>query len=110
MDCYLALSTTLKNQKSFRVFVIKIDLKNLVLAIIFKLSDIWWAVQDLNLRPLPCKGNALPAELTARNKIRNTTLVRYQIYRNDVNFYRISQDERIKKFLRRLILELKQIS
>ena len=29
---------------------------------------VWWAVQDLNLRPLPCKGNALPTELTARRK------------------------------------------
>ena len=27
----------------------------------------WWAVQDLNLWPSPCKGDALPAELTARN-------------------------------------------
>ena len=25
----------------------------------------WWAVQGLNLRPLPCEGSALPAELTA---------------------------------------------
>lgn len=25
----------------------------------------WWAVQDLNLRPPPCEGGALPAELTA---------------------------------------------
>ncbi len=26
----------------------------------------WWAVQGLNLRPLPCEESALPAELTAR--------------------------------------------
>lgn len=26
----------------------------------------WWAKQDSNLRPLPCKGSALPAELFAR--------------------------------------------
>ncbi len=25
----------------------------------------WWAVQDLNLRPLACEASALPAELTA---------------------------------------------
>lgn len=25
----------------------------------------WWAVQDLNLRPPPCEGGALPAEPTA---------------------------------------------
>lgn len=28
---------------------------------------IWWAVQDLNLWHLPCKGSALPTELTAHN-------------------------------------------
>ena len=28
----------------------------------------WWAVQDLNLRPPPCEGDALPAELTAQRK------------------------------------------
>ncbi len=26
----------------------------------------WWAVQGLNLRPLPCEESALPTELTAR--------------------------------------------
>ncbi len=26
----------------------------------------WWAVQGLNLRPLPCEESALPAELTAQ--------------------------------------------
>ncbi len=29
----------------------------------------WWAVQDLNLRPPPCKGDALPTELTAQGMI-----------------------------------------
>ncbi len=28
----------------------------------------WWALQDSNLRPPPCKGGALPAELSARKK------------------------------------------
>jgi hypothetical protein len=27
----------------------------------------WWAKQDSNLRPLPCKGSALPTELFARH-------------------------------------------
>lgn len=27
---------------------------------------LWWTVQDLNLRHLPCKGSALPAELTVQ--------------------------------------------
>ena len=26
----------------------------------------WWAEQGSNLRPRPCKGRALPAELSAR--------------------------------------------
>ena len=26
-------------------------------------QGIWYSLQDLNLRPLPCKGNALPTEL-----------------------------------------------
>ena len=30
---------------------------------------IWWAVQDLNLWPPPCKGGAQPTELTARNSV-----------------------------------------
>ena len=29
----------------------------------------WWAMQGLNLRPHPCKGCALPAELIALRKI-----------------------------------------
>src|SRR5690606_42072455 len=28
------------------------------------LFKIWWVVQGSNLRPSPCKGDALPAELT----------------------------------------------
>ena len=28
----------------------------------------WWALQGSNLRPSPCKGDALPAELSARKK------------------------------------------
>ena len=28
--------------------------------------SLWWTVQDLNLRHLPCKGSALPAELTVQ--------------------------------------------
>ena len=28
----------------------------------------WWALQGSNLRPSPCKGDALPAELSARFK------------------------------------------
>ncbi len=27
---------------------------------------VWWVVQGSNLRPSPCKGDALPAELTTR--------------------------------------------
>jgi hypothetical protein len=27
----------------------------------------WWAVQDLNLRPLACEANALATELTAQD-------------------------------------------
>ena len=30
------------------------------------LFKIWWVVQGSNLRPSPCKGDALPAELTTR--------------------------------------------
>ena len=33
----------------------------------------WWAVQDLNLRPPPCEGDALPAELTARVRTASVT-------------------------------------
>ena len=29
----------------------------------------WWAEQGSNLRPRPCKGRALPAELSARARI-----------------------------------------
>src|SRR5690554_4366979 len=29
----------------------------------------WWVVQGSNLRPSPCKGDALPAELTTREKV-----------------------------------------
>jgi hypothetical protein len=29
-----------------------------------------WAVQDSDLWPLPCEGNALPTELTARTALR----------------------------------------
>ena len=28
----------------------------------------WWVVQGSNLRPSPCKGDALPAELTTRHR------------------------------------------
>src|SRR5690554_8036027 len=28
----------------------------------------WWVVQGSNLRPSPCKGDALPAELTTREE------------------------------------------
>ena len=28
----------------------------------------WWALQGSNLRPSPCKGDALPAELSARER------------------------------------------
>src|SRR5262249_28238101 len=30
---------------------------------------LWWAEQGSNLRPRPCKGRALPAELSARDRI-----------------------------------------
>ncbi len=34
-----------------------------------KRSDVkWWVVQGSNLRPSPCKGDALPAELTTRHR------------------------------------------
>ena len=32
------------------------------------LFKIWWVVQGSNLRPSPCKGDALPAELTTRHR------------------------------------------
>jgi hypothetical protein len=32
-------------------------------------EDWWWAEQGSNLRPQPCKGCALPAELSARVRI-----------------------------------------
>ena len=31
-----------------------------------RIRTVWWAVQDLNLWPPPCKGGAQPTELTAR--------------------------------------------
>jgi hypothetical protein len=31
-----------------------------------RLRNSWWAEQGSNLRPRPCKGRALPAELSAR--------------------------------------------
>jgi hypothetical protein len=34
---------------------------------IFQLFEVWWAVQDSNLRPPVCKTDALPTELTAPN-------------------------------------------
>lgn len=30
----------------------------------------WWVMRDLNSRPPPCKGDALPTELITRNKNR----------------------------------------
>src|SRR5919108_3217608 len=32
------------------------------------LEERWWAEQGSNLRPQPCKGRALPAELSARDR------------------------------------------
>ena len=29
-------------------------------------SNLWWVLQGSNLRPSPCKGDALPAELSTR--------------------------------------------
>ena len=35
----------------------------------FYQGELWWAVQDLNLRPLACEASALTTELTAPNHI-----------------------------------------
>ncbi len=37
------------------------------------LFKIWWVVQGSNLRPSPCKGDALPAELTTQGKVAERT-------------------------------------
>ena len=37
------------------------------IALVHESVKMWWAVQDSNLWPMPCKGIALPTELTAQD-------------------------------------------
>ncbi len=48
--------------------VTSVQQKNPPLELIEK-KGLWWAEQDLNLRPSACKANALPTEPSARNPL-----------------------------------------
>src|SRR5262249_29009909 len=45
----------------------QIDLARSIAGVLQSARKDWWAEQGSNLRPQPCKGRALPAELSARD-------------------------------------------